>query len=1078
MSKKPKVTKKIKPINPIENTIIIQSPKKINAKEYVFVLQKCRDVNKMIINTFQFLEDMRHYDIFSNHSISQCSDLLYDLHEKVDMLMNRANLKTESEEKLLDDLQLLYDKLVAIFTNFGSYHMKDVLMVLFGSKYDFYQTDDKSDLYLAKFELIEKYVVPIGLKHLTWMECSEKELSDKISDCVIKPEIQSNFECLLPIGSYSSLHQSVYGLRTIFRNQKDNRLIAMNGLVKNIPIQFVEDNAYLTHRFLDIKTEFKSQQSELNISSEIFDRWIETLTMKELLIYSTSDLIKLLNGIQNDVKYVKQNPVEKIIKHFFDMDLISRRKMIINLVIHNMDNEVQYIAYMLYDLIGSADACDGNDTQEQRKLYESFPWKLKQYFKDTLINTIEFTQESMSTAEDSQATLEQKVLLLRANEKIRDKAMVKLKDIKGKSDDQASKSKQYLEGLVKIPFGNYRKEPILYKMDELNESFKSMKLNSNNVEKKRYTLYEMTKLMDVHEKEIEKKLSDALITHIQNMKKTDLHAFMGQLTDEAPATTKTKNINIIKNHLSKLSDHERISYYETHIAEHTQLPFYRSLTKMQDKTGEVEKDMLKMNDYLDESVFGQDDAKKQILKIMGQWINGEQKGYCFGFEGSPGVGKTSLAKYGLSNCLRDKDGSSRPFSFMALGGSCNGSTLEGHNYTYVNSTWGKIVDILMESKCMNPIIYIDELDKVSRTEQGREIIGILTHLIDTTQNDEFQDRYFSGIPIDLSKVLFVFSYNDPSLIDRILLDRIHRVRFDNLSWTDKVVIVNKFMMPELNEKMGFDNTVILSDEVIRHLIDNYTMEPGVRKLKEILFDLFGEINLQLLNYKKKKGEEITLPIDVKTEDIGTTYMTKYRKIHETKIHAAPSIGTINGMWANALGRGGIIPIEVRFFPSHTFLELRLTGMQGDVMKESMNVAKTLAWSMLEKKQQKKLLKIFEDTKSQGIHIHCPEGATPKDGPSAGGAITIAIYSMLSENKIHNEISMTGEINLQGRITAIGGLESKILGSIRAGVKKILFPIDNQLDFDEFHKKYKDVLDLSKYNFHPVGTLEEAVKLVI
>ena len=132
---------------------------------------------------------------------------------------------------------------------------------------------------------------------------------------------------------------------------------------------------------------------------------------------------------------------------------------------------------------------------------------------------------------------------------------------------------------------------------------------------------------------------------------------------------------------------------------------------------------------------------------------------------------------------------------------------------------------------MNQIIYIDELDKVSKTEQGREIIGILTHLIDGTQNDEFQDRFFSGIPFDLSKALFIFSYNDPNQIDRILLDRIHRIRFDNLSWTDKIVIVDKFIKPELNEKMGFDNTVDLSEEVIKYIIETYTMEPGVRKLK-------------------------------------------------------------------------------------------------------------------------------------------------------------------------------------------------------------------------------------------------------
>ena len=134
-------------------------------------------------------------------------------------------------------------------------------------------------------------------------------------------------------------------------------------------------------------------------------------------------------------------------------------------------------------------------------------------------------------------------------------------------------------------------------------------------------------------------------------------------------------------------------------------------------------------------------------------------GYCLGFEGPPGTGKTSLAKKGISQCLVD-NGNTRPFAFIALGGSSNGSTLEGHNYTYVGSTYGKIVEILIETQCMNPIIYIDELDKISKTENGKELIGILTHMTDPSQNEQFSDKYFSGINIDLSKVLFIFSYND------------------------------------------------------------------------------------------------------------------------------------------------------------------------------------------------------------------------------------------------------------------------------------------------------------------------------
>lgn len=286
-------------------------------------------------------------------------------------------------------------------------------------------------------------------------------------------------------------------------------------------------------------------------------------------------------------------------------------------------------------------------------------------------------------------------------------------------------------------------------------------------------------------------------------------------------------------------------------------------------------------------------------------------------------------------------------------------------------------------------------------------------------------------------------------------------------------------MPELNEKMGFENTVKLTDDVIRHIIESYTMEPGVRKLKEVLFDLFGEINLNLLNFTDNddENEMIELPIVIKIEDFGTKYLKKQRKVSDIKIHTEPLVGTINGMWANALGKGGIIPIETRHFPASSFLDLKLTGMQGDVMKESMTVAKTLAWTLTSEERQKELTTYFEETKNQGLHIHCPEGAVSKDGPSAGGAITLTIYSLLNNIKIKNTISMTGETNLRGRITAIGGLDTKIIGSMKAGVKTILFPKENQEDFDEFMEKYKEVLDLSEMAFHPVDTIQEAMKIV-
>ena len=272
----------------------------------------------------------------------------------------------------------------------------------------------------------------------------------------------------------------------------------------------------------------------------------------------------------------------------------------------------------------------------------------------------------------------------------------------------------------------------------------------------------------------------------------------------------------------------------------------QELATINNNYNKVQKYLDGVGDILDKSVHGHKNAKKQIERIVGQWVNGEQTGYCFGFEGPPGVGKTSIAKHGLSKCLTDDNGEARPFAFIAIGGSSNGSTLDGHNYTYVGSMWGKIVDILMETKCMNPIIFIDEIDKVSRTETGREIIGILTHLVDPTQNDEFQDKYFTGIDLDLSKALFVFSYNDVSLMDRILLDRIHRIKFDHLSLEDKVTICQDFMLPEIYEKMGQQGNIVIPKDVIEFAVEEYTCEAGVRKMKELMFEIVGEINLEFL----------------------------------------------------------------------------------------------------------------------------------------------------------------------------------------------------------------------------------------
>ena len=1059
--------------NPTTSTALTKSVKNTDFNK--FIEKKLQQVIDIIQRTYLSLDFCKQYDIFSKSSIGQCSDHLHTIYSSAQSLKESIPIHDNEMDNTLTIIQTIFDKLSVIFSTYGTYSIQDIYYVVFGTKYNKLDTYDDSDEQINnKIELIEKYMIPVGYKNLPWNNCSKNDTINKITDCTIQIDKTPHMECFEPSTMFHSLYQSVYGIRIIIRNSNDKKLLSISGIMRDIPIQYLLDNEYINKKTKEI-TEYLKENLDNN---ELVERWVDTITLKDILIYSNGDFLKKYNTMVTDIEYVKNNKIENIIKKFFDMELTSRRKMLINLFTYDLDNEVQYIAYMLYDLIGPSENSEGIDNQEQIMLYESLPWKLKQYFKETMINTIEFTQQTISACDVSKVSLEQQVILMKAEPKIKDKALIKLKEIKSRGEDQGNKSKQYLEGLVRVPFGIFRKEPILCKIEHLNEIFK----NVNNIKdstnhKSKYTLYEIKKQIDSIEKQCIEDSTKECIVDLKKKSKQDLtkiaNAFIDKKTSEKTKTGLLKQLNT---HISsnKTTKH-LISILNVINPSNLNMTVLKQIDNISDEINNIEKSMKKIHDDLDDSIYGHDEAKRQILKIVGQWINGEQKGYCFGFEGSPGVGKTSLAKRGLASCLEDENGVTRPFSFIALGGSSNGSTLEGHNYTYVNSTWGKIVDVLMESKCMNPIIYVDELDKVSKTEQGREIIGILTHLIDTTQNDEFEDRYFSGIPFDLSKALFIFSYNDPDQIDRILLDRIHRIKFQNLSWSDKIVIVNKFIMPELNKKMGFENIVNLSEDVIKYIIETYTMEPGVRKLKEILFDLYGEINLVLLN--PNTNNDIELPLTIKIEDLGTTYLKKQRKVSDIKIHKEPMVGIMNGMWANALGKGGIIPIESRFYPASSFLDFKLTGMQGDVMKESMTVAKTLAWSLTPKERQEELIKQFEETKNQGIHVHCPEGAVNKDGPSAGGAITLSMYSLLNNIPLDNTISMTGETNLRGRITAIGGLDSKILGSMRAGVKTVLYPKENNEDFNEFLEKYKDVIDLDEMTFHEVDHIDEVMKIV-
>ena len=246
---------------------------------------------------------------------------------------------------------------------------------------------------------------------------------------------------------------------------------------------------------------------------------------------------------------------------------------------------------------------------------------------------------------------------------------------------------------------------------------------------------------------------------------------------------------------------------------------------------------------LDKAVYGLDDAKLQIMQFVGQWIaNPNAIGSAIAIKGPMGTGKTTLVKEGISKIL------GRDFAFLALGGATDSSFLEGHSYTYEGSTWGKMLDIIIQSKTMNPVIYFDELDKLSDTPKGEEIAGILTHLTDTSQNSKFHDKYFSEVDFDLSRCLFIFSYNDESKVNPILLDRMYRIQTKGYDKKEKTTIAYKYLLPKIREQVKFtEEDITIPEETLHHIIDDHTdKEDGVRNLKRCLEIIYTKLNLYRL----------------------------------------------------------------------------------------------------------------------------------------------------------------------------------------------------------------------------------------
>lgn len=1064
---------------------------------------------QIVIRVFNNINVCKDNKILSQSDYESINDELNKIVDNCNTVIDTIYFITDITI-LYGKLQQINDSLSLIMKNHGAYNCDDLLFVCFGGSYTNTFTIEQQEFYS---DIILKHFTPIGYKTISWEFIKDKTLKSRKPSSIFEDvTIAESTETLdvyeLGKCNKDNFFLKLQGAKICFKNELTKETLIIRGYFDNTPINYIQNRRVLSARG-EILENINMNDDIYNTHYKTFEMYVKSLMLKDLLVNKSSEHYDIFTGYIHNVRSMKKKSISKLCREFMSVEFFEQREIIYQLLLFSDDFELQFIAYLLYDLLSFNKNETNEESVEQDILYNSLPYVIKSQFKGAMKETIKYTTRLTNPDIQNNLPIEQRICLLKTDDKVKEKAMTKLKELKSKSEDSGSKARQYLDGLLKIPFGIHCEEPIMEISKKNVELFKTF-VNGKEYNKEVLAIenkseYNHSEVLQMSKKYIKNNAEynsqlcgkgsskafdiNQCYEKINVLTETEIKGLFLQIETEFNEVETTIRIPYYSDSFNTSDMRDCLSICLNDNKEHSTFTkmlqnnliksengdkCISNLQQISDNTKLIHNYFGDVRKALDSSVYGHKNAKKQVERIIGQWINGEPNGYCFGFEGPPGTGKTSLAKHGISKCLKDGDGNSRPFAFIAIGGSSNGSTLDGHNYTYVGSMWGKIVDILMETKCMNPIIFIDEVDKVSRTETGREIIGILTHLVDPTQNSAYQDKYFTGIDLDLSKVLFIFSYNDVDLVDRILLDRIHRIKFQHLSLEEKLQISEDYMLPEILKKMGQHGNINISKEVVQFIIETYTCEAGVRKLKEILFEIIGEINLELLH----NNDERDLPVNISIDDVKQSYLKDRQKSRGKKVHGENRIGIINGLWANALGMGGIIPIEMKYVLSGHPLDLKLTGMQGDVMKESMNVAKTLAWSMTSNERQERLLKMFDATKTQGIHIHCPEGAVPKDGPSAGTAITVTMYSLLNDIKIKNTIAITGEIDLHGNVTAIGGLDLKIIGGIEAGVKEFLFPEANIDDFNKFKDKYGDKDLVNGIEFHPIGNIKEALEFAL
>ena len=468
-----------------------------------------------------------------------------------------------------------------------------------------------------------------------------------------------------------------------------------------------------------------------------------------------------------------------------------------------------------------------------------------------------------------------------------------------------------------------------------------------------------------------------------------------------------------------------------------------------DKRCMESKDMAYAKDVLDAEHYGMDKVKERVLEYLAVRAltkKGDAPIICL--VGPPGTGKTSIAK-SLAKALK------KPYVRISLGGVRDEAEIRGHRKTYIGAMPGRIADAMRSAKVKNPLMLLDEIDKVSNDYKG-DTFSALLEVLDSEQNVKFRDHYLE-VPLDLSEVFFITTANTLQTIPRPLLDRMEVIDVSSYTENEKLHIVQEHLLPKQRERHGLNESQLsLSKKAIWKMIRNYTKEAGVRQLERKIADVCRKSARDIFENKKK-----TIRV---TERNLSAFLGKEIYTYQMA-NKENEIGIVRGLAWTSVG-GDTLQIEVNIMPGEG--TLLLTGQLGDVMKES---AKTgISYIRSVSREHKIDEKFF---KEHDIHIHIPEGAVPKDGPSAGITMATAIYSAVTEKKVRADVAMTGEITLRGRVLPIGGLKEKLLAAKGAGIKTVIVPEKNIPDVEELSEEITKGLEII-----PVSHMNEVLKIAI